>query len=222
MNVFIILAHPEPKSFNAALFRTAVSVFEANGHAVRTSDLHAMGFDPVSDRRNFTTTKDAEYFKQQQEEIYATEIGGFAAAIEAELRKLEWCDLMIWQFPLAWFSVPAMLKGWIDRVLAMGRIYGLGQIYENGSCKAKRAMLSLTTGGPRQGYERDGFNGDINAILRPIQRGVLEFVGFSVLAPNIVYGPARMPEGEREAALAAYERRLKGLSPEMPIVVGRY
>jgi NAD(P)H dehydrogenase (quinone) len=35
------------------------------------------------------------------------------------MQKIEWCDLMIWQFPLWWFSVPAILKGWFDRVFAM-------------------------------------------------------------------------------------------------------
>lgn len=118
MNVFIVHAHPEPRSFNGALTRKAVEVLEEEGHAVRVSDLHAMGFDPVSDRRSFITVKDPDYFKQQQEERYAAENGGFAPDIKTEMEKLNWCDLLMLQFPINWFSVPAMLKGWIERGLA--------------------------------------------------------------------------------------------------------
>ena len=54
MRVFIVHAHPEKKSFNGALTATAVEALQAAGHEVQVSDLHAMGFNPVSDRRNFT------------------------------------------------------------------------------------------------------------------------------------------------------------------------
>jgi NAD(P)H dehydrogenase (quinone) len=132
MKILLVLAHPEPKSFNGAMFQTAIDTLKDSGHDVQYSDLYAMRFDPISDRRNFTTVKDPDYFKPQLEEIYATDGGGFIPEIEAEIQKLEWCDLMIWQFPLWWFSVPAILKGWVDRVFAMGRAYGNGHIYETG------------------------------------------------------------------------------------------
>ena len=112
MKVFIVHAHAEPKSFNGAMFQAAQTTLRDAGHAVVTSDLYAMKFDPVSDRRNFTTVKNAVFFKQQIEEIHATEVGGFAPDVETELRKVESCDLMIWQFPLWWFGLPGILKGW--------------------------------------------------------------------------------------------------------------
>ena len=222
MNVFIINAHAEPKSFNGAMFRTAHETMSAAGHSVQVSDLYAMKFDPVSDRRNFTTVKDAGYFKQQIEEMHATEVGGFAPEVEAELRKAEWCDLMIWQFPLWWFGLPAILKGWVDRVFAMGRTYGGDRFYENGVFKGKRAMLSVTTGGPAAAYQAGGFNGDIHAVLRPIHRGMLRFTGWEVLAPNIVYGPVRLSEDERLASLNAWAARLLAVEKEKPIAVGEY
>ena len=222
MNVFLINAHAEPKSFNGAMFRAAHETLQAAGHSVSVSDLYAMKFDPVSDRRNFTTVKDAEYFKQQIEEMHATEVGGFAPDVEAELRKMEACDLMIWQFPLWWFGVPGVLKGWVDRVFAMGRTYGGERFYENGVFKGKRALLSLTTGGPGVVYEKGGWNGDIHAILRPIQRGMLRFVGFDVLAPHIVYSPVRITAEERTAALDAWASRLRRIEQEQPIEVGEY
>lgn len=222
MNVLFVFAHPEPQSFNGAMLRTAIATLEAAGHAVQVSDLYATDFDPVSDRRNFRTVRDAQYFKQQQEELYATEHQGFAPGIEAELQKIEWCDVMIWQFPLWWFSVPAALKGWVDRVFAMGRAYGGGRIYENGPFRGKKALLSLTTGGVEAAYQPGGLQGDLAGVLRPIHRGMLQFTGFTVLPPQVVYGPARMTPEERAAALAEWAGRLQTLAQEEALEVGAY
>lgn len=208
MKVFIVHAHPEPQSFNGALTRHAKEVLVSAGHQVNISDLYAMKFDPVSDRRNFNTQKDPSYLKQQIEEMYATEVDGFAPDIQAEMEKLDWCNLLIFQFPLWWFSMPAILKGWVDRVFAMGRIYGGGKWYDNGVFQGKKAMLSLTTGGGETIYSETGLNGNINNILFPINHGILRFVGFDVLPPFIVWGPSRIGDDERKAYLEAYKQRL--------------
>jgi NAD(P)H dehydrogenase (quinone) len=222
MNAFIIYAHAEPKSFNGAMFRTAQDTLRGAGHTVQVSDLYSMRFDPVSDRRNFASVKNAGLFKQQIEELHATEVGGFAPDVEAELRKMEWCDLMIWQFPLWWFGLPGILKGWADRVFAMGRTYGGERFYENGVFKGKRALLSVTTGGPEAVYQKGGWNGDIHAILRPIQRGILRFTGWDVLAPNLVYAPVRVSDEERQASLRSWAARLRNIANERPVEVGGY
>lgn len=222
MRVFIVFAHPEPRSFNGAMLRTAVDTLEEAGHEVTVSDLYAMGFDPVSGRRNFTSVRDPNYFKQQLEELHATEESGFAPEIESEIQKIEGCDLMIWQFPLWWFGLPAILKGWVDRVFAMGRTYGGGRFYDNGVFRGKRALLSLTTGAPRSAYLRGGFNGDIEAILRPVNRGMLRFVGFDVLAPNVVFGPAHLTDDQLKAALLAFGARMRGIDGEPPVDPGEY
>ena len=222
MNVLLVLAHPERLSFNGAMFDVAQTTLENAGHTVVTSDLYRMGFDPVSSRHNFTSIHNPDYLKLQAEEQFASETDGFADEVEAEIAKVEAADLMIWQFPLWWFGLPAILKGWVDRVFAMGRAYGNGHIYETGKFKGKRALLSLTTGGPADAYLENGFNGDLNAILRPIQRGILNFTGFSVLQPQLVYGPVRVDDAQRQAWLAQWAQRLREIESEKAIVVGRY
>jgi NAD(P)H dehydrogenase (quinone) len=222
MNILIVFAHPEPKSFNGAMFETAKRALEAAGHTVTVSDLYRMGFNPVSGRHNFLSVKDPEYLKLQVEESHASEHHSFTPDLEDEMRKVEGCDLMILQFPLWWFGLPAILKGWVDRVMAMGRTYGHGKIYESGQFRGKRALLSLTTGGPAQAYVKGGFNGDMDAILRPIQRGILQFLGFDVLAPQIYYGPVRASEGTRQTWLAAWQERLLQIDDEAPVEVGIY
>ena len=65
MNVLVVFTHAESNSFNGALFETSVDAFRNAEHEVKTSDLYSMEYDPVSDRRNFTTVRDAKYFSQQ-------------------------------------------------------------------------------------------------------------------------------------------------------------
>ena len=96
MNVLIVYAHPEAGSFNGAMVQTATRAFTRAGHAVRVSDLYRMRFDPVSDRRNFTTVHDPRYFQQQDEERHASEAHGFAPR-SSEIDKLFWCDLLVFQ-----------------------------------------------------------------------------------------------------------------------------
>ncbi len=104
----------------------------------------------------------------------------------------------------------------------MGRAYGGGRVYDTGMFKGKRALLSLTTGGPEDAYTAEGFNGDLDAILRPIHRGMLQFTGFAVLAPHIVYAPVRAETEQRVAWLQAWAERLRRIESEQPISVGRY
>jgi NAD(P)H dehydrogenase (quinone) len=222
MQVLIVHAHPEPNSFNGAMTRTAVETLTLLGHSVAVSDLYAMGFHAPSDRSNFATIADAAYLKPQAEETFATQHAGFAPALEAEIQKLEACDLLIFQFPIWWFGLPAILKGWVDRVFVMGRVYGHGRIYTEGLFRGRRAMLSLTTGAPPEAWLPGGTHGDINAVLRPIHRGIFQFVGFDVLRPQLSCAPARVGDNERNAMLDAWRRRAAGLFEETPIDVGPY
>ena len=218
MRVFIVHAHPEPKSFNGAMTRTAAEVLTSSGHEVLISDLYAMGFDPVSDRHNFVTVHDPNYYRQQAEEAHAAQVDGFADDIRNEMDKLFWCDVLILQFPLWWFGLPAILKGWVDRVFASGgRVYGGGRWYDSGVFAGKRAMCSITIGGPPSLYASDGLNGSIASILFPIHHGILYFTGFSVVEPFIVHAPARIGDGERAAHLERYGRRVLNLSAEPTI-----
>lgn len=217
MKVLLVVAHPEPKSFNFAMAQVAIDTFSRNGHEIITSDLYRMQFNPVSDRRNFQTVKDGDYYKQQIEELYATEKGGFAADIEGELAKLDWCDLLILQFPLWWFGLPAIMKGWVDKVFAMGRIYSGEMRYDRGYFQGKRAMCCLTTGGGAEHYRDEGMVGDIDQILYPINHGILYFVGFSVLPATVIYQPVRLSPEERQQRLEEYRMRLSRIH-EVPSI----
>ena len=222
MNVLIVHAHPEPRSFNGAMTQAAVAVLREAGHQVEVSDLYAMRFHAASDRSSFLAAKDPDYFKPQLEENFAVEAGGFAPDLEAEMRKLADCDLLIFQFPLWWFGLPAILKGWVDRVFAQGRFYGGGRVYETGVMRGRRAMLSFTTGGDADRYTEDGPHGDVMTLLRPIQRGMLYFIGFDVLQPQIGWQASRCTDAERAAMLNAWRVRLARIFKEPPLPVGTF
>lgn len=215
MKVFIVHAHHEPQSFCSALSQRAAEAFKSMGHEVTVSDLHKMNFDPVSDRRNFKTTKDGDYLKQQQEEMHATEVGGFSEDVEAEIKKLEECDLLVFSFPLWWFGVPAIMKGWFDKVLAMGRVYGGKKLYENGIGNSqKRGLIITTTGGGAQYYDGWGFNPELVTIMTPIQHGIFWFNGILPLEPFVAWSPARISNDERIEYLDKLEDRLKNVFEE--------
>lgn len=222
MNVLIVHAHPEPRSFNAAMTQVASATLREAGHDVVVSDLYAMQFHAASDRSSFVTVSDPDYFKPQREENYAVEHAGFSSDLEAEMQKLAACDLLIFQFPLWWFGLPAILKGWVDRVFAQGRFYGGGRVYETGVMRGRRAVISFTTGGDSSRYVSDGPHGDVITLLRPIQRGMLYFIGFDVLQPQIGWGASRGTDAERAAMLEAWRVRLAGIFDESPMSAGSF
>jgi NAD(P)H dehydrogenase (quinone) len=223
MNVLIVHAHPDPQSFSSSLARTAAEILAQHGHTVAVSDLYAAGFNPVSGRSNFTTVKDAGYFKQQQEELYATEHDGFAPDIEAEIRKLEAADLLVFSFPLWWFGLPGILKGWVDRVFPMGRVYGGAKMYEGGlgSKRGARALVVMTTGGGPVAYSGRSVDLALSAILGPIHQGVFWFNGFLPVEPFVAWSPARVSGVERAAYLEQLKTRLRNIFDEAPIQLPR-
>src|SRR5215510_5331375 len=207
------------RSFSSALAQTASETLSAAGHAVTVSDLYAAAFDPVSGRHNFVTVRNPDYYKQQQEELYASENNGFAADIEPEIRALEAADLLVFSFPLWWFGMPGILKGWVDRVFPMGRVYGGGRFYENGlgAARKARALILMTTGGGPAAVSGRGVNPSLRSILNPIQHGIFWFNGFLPRDPFVVWSPARLTDEARGHWLASLRNRLTDIFEERPI-----
>jgi NAD(P)H dehydrogenase (quinone) len=217
MRYLIIHAHPEPKSFNGALTRHAQRALTAAGHEVKVSDLYAMKFNPVFGRHNFTTVKDPEHFNPKVEETHAVDAGGLAPDIQAEVDRLEWCDVLVFQFPLWWFSVPAILKGWVDRVFVRRRVYDSGKWFDRGLLKGKKAMLSVTTGGDETMFGDRGIYGDLRDILFHVNHGMFAFTSFDVLPPFVAWSPARASDERRRQYLDEYAKRLLAVNETEPI-----
>ncbi|NWI85573.1 NQO2 dehydrogenase, partial [Pitta sordida] len=117
-------------------------------------------------------------------------------------------------FPLFWFSMPAILKGWMDRVLVQGFAYDLSKSYDGGLLQDKLSLFSITTGGTKEKY---AIRGDIRYLLWPMQHGIMHFCGVKVLEPHICYAPQHVSEEKRKEMLSAWTQRLKTLWKEEPI-----
>jgi NAD(P)H dehydrogenase (quinone) len=225
MNVLLVYAHPEPRSLNGALRNFAVERLEAAGHAVKVSDLYAMNWKPTLDAADSLDRREDEPFHPSLDSKHAFESGTQSADIAAEQDKLRWADVLILQFPMWWFSMPAIMKGWIERVYAYGFAYGVGEHsdrrwgnrYGEGTLAGKRAMLIVTTGGWDSHYAPRGINGPMDDILFPIHHGILHYPGFDVLPPFVVYRSSRMDAARFAETSDALGRRLDTLGETEPI-----
>lgn len=132
MKVLIVHAHPESQSFNGAMTRTAVQALTQQGHQVKVSDLYAMGWDAVLRINEFSDLDNPGFFNPAKEQAHAQTTGTVCAEVAREQAKVREADLVIFQFPVWWFSMPAILKGWVDRVLSKGFAYSSGHKYDTG------------------------------------------------------------------------------------------
>lgn len=101
MRALVVYAHPVPESFGAALRDTVVEALKAGGHEVRLVDLYAIGFDPVmgaDERRHYH------------------DAGINEIPVQDQLAHIRWCEMLVFVYPTWWYGLPAILKGWLDRV----------------------------------------------------------------------------------------------------------
>lgn len=208
MKVLIVYAHPEPSSFSGALKDAAVAAIERAGHQAMVSDLYAEAFNPVAGRHDFTTVADAKRFHYQTEQSHASVYQGFAPDIVREQQRLADAGLVILVFPLWWGGMPAILKGWFDRVCAYGFAYADGKRFDNGYFRDRRAMFAISTGGTEARFSADGSYGEMQHVLHGVRRCMLEYLGLEVVDPFVAYGAPRVDDARRAAYLREWEDRI--------------
>jgi len=209
MNALIVHAHPEPTSFTAALKDQARDTLRALGHQVAVSDLYAEGFNPVAGRHDFETVADASRLHYQQEQLHAAESGGFAADLRREQQRVAEADLFLFTYPLWWGGMPAILKGWFDRVMAYGFAYADGQRFDTGFFQGRHAMVALSTGGTPERFSPGGVYGPIEQLLYPHRRTMLEYLGLRVAPPFVAYAAPRVGQDAREDCLRQWTLTLE-------------
>lgn len=101
MRALVVYAHPVPESFGAALRDTVMEALKAGGHEVRLVDLNAIGFDPVMDA-------------DERRHYHDPAINELPVADQIE--HIRWCEMLVFVYPTWWYGLPAILKGWLDRV----------------------------------------------------------------------------------------------------------
>ncbi|KAB8167727.1 flavodoxin family protein [Streptomyces sp. 3MP-14] len=216
--VLIVHAHPDARSLTAALAGLAAEELRGAGHQVRTSDLYAMKWKATTDADDFPGWPRDDRLDVMGASHHAHDTGTLTADVREEQEKLRWADAVIIQFPLWWFSVPAILKGWLDRVFGADFAYGPGvRPYGGGELAGRRVLLSVTHGAGAPSVGPRGIHGPLSELLFPIQHGVLFFTGMSVLEPFTVPKAPELDEAGFRAVAAAYRARLAGLFTERPL-----
>lgn len=220
--ILIVHAHPEHASLTHQLVEVSVETLRRQGHEVLQSDLYGMGWKAVFDEHDFPTRSNPDRLSFIEESGHSYASGLQAPDIAAEQQKVLASDAVIFQFPLWWYSMPAIMKGWIDRVWAFGLAYGYKNAgnrfrYGDGAFKGKRAILSVAVGGPAIDYSPRGINGPLDQLLFPITHGSLYFPGFDVLPTFAAYGTGRMTDEEVDATKEAWRSRVEHLFDDAPI-----
>jgi NAD(P)H dehydrogenase (quinone) len=187
MKVLVIYAHPNPLSFNHALQETVAAALGEAGHEVRVKDLYA---------ERPKVTLDAEDFQ-------GILSGKVPEDIRREQAEVEWAEGLVFVYPVWWFSMPAILKGWIDRVFQNGFAFEIGPEGPRGLLRHRKALIFTTTGGLEEAYARG--NGR-ELLLRPMTDGTLRFCGIGEVDAKVFYGVPSATENQRKAMLAEAAR----------------
>lgn len=225
MNVLVIYAHPEPKSLNGSILTTLKKQLNLNKHNVKVSDLYALDWRSEISREDFLELNSSARLKIPEASGIATANNKLTTDVALEQEKLMWADTVIFQFPLWWFSMPAILKGWFDRVYSFGFAYGVGEHNDSkwgerfgeGTLKGKRAMLIVTAGGWKEHYSNMGINGPIDDLLFPINHNMLFYPGFDVLPPLVFYQADKATEGQFHMIEQTLAERIEVLETISPI-----
>ncbi|MET0315134.1 MAG: NAD(P)H oxidoreductase [Hansschlegelia sp.] len=172
MKVLIVVAHPRSDSLTHQAAAAFADALRAGGETVESADLHAEGFNPVlgpEDEPNWDDPRKR-----------------YSTAVREEMARVERNDATVLVFPVWWWSMPAMLKGWIDRVWNNGWAYGEAE-YPH-----RRVWAIAIAGASEAAYEKRGYD---KAISVQIESGIFGYCGVKERRLAILYGTL---EGQAE------------------------
>jgi NAD(P)H dehydrogenase (quinone) len=206
MKAHIVFAHPNLQSFNGHLRNTAIQTLEELGWFVSVSDLYQMKFKASADEDDFTELYNTDFFDLQIEQQAATQRQTYSADIQKEQQFLSEADLVIFQFPLWWYSMPGLLKGYIDRIFSYGWAYGSGL-----ALSGKKILVSMTTGAPDFAWTEEK-RGTIKDVFKHLFIGTFGLCGIPFIEPFVVYGAKRQTEQDKNRIFENYKKRLNELT----------
>lgn len=199
----IVLAHPERRSFCGNWADVSAEAAQDDpADRVLWSDLYGMKFDPTEGPGHHPPVEAHFDVLKAQEAAASTAL---EPDVEKEVDKIRTAERVIFHFPIWWFGPPAILKGWLDRVLVHGELHDVENRFDTGLCRGKEALFCVTTGASAEESGFDGKEGDTRLLLWPLAQ-TLRYLGMDVLEPCVVNGVHGYFEGEAKQKL---EVRLK-------------
>ena len=128
----------------------------------------------------------------------------YAIEVQAEQAKLDAAQLVVLMHPVQWYSMPALLKLWVDEVLSYGWAYGQGA----SALKGKDLWLVASTGGAESSYHPQGYNRYLFDAFLPPYEQTAALCGLRFLPPMVLHGAHHLAEGELDAHVQTYVERL--------------
>ncbi|GII97295.1 NAD(P)H oxidoreductase [Sinosporangium siamense] len=190
----LVLAHPRSGSLAARGADRVRRRLAREGFAVDLLDLHAEDFDP-----RMTTADEPDW--SDRDKVYS-------ADAQAHMRRVEAADVIVVVFPVWWFGLPAILKGWVDRVWNYGFAYGGGR----SRLRGKRMVWIGLAGYSREHFVAGGWD---ETLTRTLTAGISTFCGIDEVTVHLVYGTVSGDVGAERAEeiVAGVERGVAGLLP---------
>lgn len=185
MNHLIIYAHPRKKSFNHAILDMVTESCRQEGHEVVVRDLYSISFQPALGPSEM--------------------LGGVEEDVVQEQTYVSWADHVVFIYPLWWAGMPAILKGYIDRVFSYGFAYKYVNGVQTGLLAGKRATLIHTQNKSLEEYEANGIE---NAMNLTIDKAILEYCGFTLNRHLVFDSIGDSTTEERNDWLAQLPRRM--------------
>lgn len=219
-HVLWLSAHPEPQSLSGSLRRDGISHLRAGGFEVTESDLYAMNWNPVVTRQDAGLKEQDRFYVSA--DVRSTYLHGrLPQDVAAEQEKLRAADAVVVQFPLWWYGMPAILKGWFDRVFVSGFAFGKEPAtgrrlrFEQGPFTGKRALAAVTLGDRPASIGPRGKSGQLEELLFGLLHGTFAYTGMSALKPWAL--PSADFTEDYDAARYSLLTRLDRLFQEKPI-----
>lgn len=214
-NFLLILAHPEKSSFSSSLRDEVLSVLQSSNHQILESDLYQMNFNPCISSKDFLhlPANASNPISLENEQKNSSELNSLSPDIVIELEKVFKSDVLIFIAPIFWGSLPAILKGWFDRVFVRGKTWDVNQWHENGLLKGRKALLVVSVAGKKEDFQVGGFqNNSIENILHHVTWCTLRFCGLEVMEPYVIYGVGVRPKEEIEIEISKLREYIQTLS----------
>lgn len=215
--VLVIYAHPEEQSFVSSMKNRCVDAFKKQGCVVTVRDLYQLGFTAVGGPEDFTDSnpEDIEKFRYAAAQKKGIIDGTVKEDLKVEQDYLANTDFLVLVFPMWWSTVPAIMKGWIDRVLFQGVAWDMEgfQLFQNGKLKGKKALCVLSTGAPLESFSETGqAKMTIEERMEHLTYGTLAFCGLNVYPIFAATGVSAMtPKEELEKKLTELEKYIEDL-----------
>ena len=182
MNILIIYAHPNPRSFNRTILDTVETTLSKRGDAIRIHDLYQMHCRAVL----------------EPEDLIRNWRGDLPADTRREQDAVLWADGLVFIYPIWWFGPPAILKGWIDRIFTHKFAFDFGPSGMKGLLTHKKALIINTLGGDQHTYQQKRWH---ELLVRPMTEGVLGTCGIDHVDHRAFYSVPTTTQAARQAML---------------------